>query len=192
MNHNLSVANLVYEVNPYQGKCLISPFPLGSSIVPAKGIPVPNKSIWKPSTGTLRPDPTGSGYSIPRRAGTGMPESGRGISPDLMSGNEIRGTQLFFSPPLACPKNTEGNGELSMCCCACYLSAMWQQNQKKLQCVVHQSSCTQACVLTFARHDIESLCYKAQYIDDPVLRTSEITIFFCISGLAFRIILSSW
>lgn len=56
-------------------------------MVPAKGIPVPDESVSNPSRGTLRPDPMGSGYSIPRRAGTGVSQSGRGISPGLMLGS---------------------------------------------------------------------------------------------------------
>lgn len=62
------------------------PLPPGSSIVPANGILLPERSDWQPSTGTLRPDPTGSGYSIPSKAGTHMSECGRGISPVLMDG----------------------------------------------------------------------------------------------------------
>ena len=51
-------------------------------MVPAKGTVIPvTKSVWHPSTGTLRPDPTGSGYSIPSRAVTPTSEPDRSISP---------------------------------------------------------------------------------------------------------------
>ncbi|TNN61806.1 hypothetical protein EYF80_028028 [Liparis tanakae] len=53
-----------------------------SSMVPASGVILPEtRSVSQPSTGTLRPDPMGSGYSIPSRAGTHTSEPKRGISP---------------------------------------------------------------------------------------------------------------
>lgn len=88
------------------------PFPQGSSMVPAIGISVPERSVWHPSTGTLRPDPMGSGYSIPSRAGTHISEPGRGISPGLnskgyVSGLEwmkqnMTGAQTIYFPMYSC------------------------------------------------------------------------------------------
>lgn len=62
-------------------------------MVPAIGILVPERSVWHPSTGTLSPDPIGSGYSIPSRAGTHLSEPGRGISPGLSSTGHVSGLE---------------------------------------------------------------------------------------------------
>ena len=74
------------------------PFPSGSSMVPANGIIIPEtRSVWHPSTGTLKPDPIGSGYSIPSRAGRHISEPGRGISPGLNSTGGVRGCSNIYS-----------------------------------------------------------------------------------------------
>lgn len=62
-----------------------SPLPSGSSMVPARGTVSPDTgSIWAPRTGTVRPEPCGSGYSIPGSAGRDRSAPGRWISPNVV------------------------------------------------------------------------------------------------------------